>query len=703
MRPATGATPLLALEAVAVDTETSGLDVATARIIQLGAVPVSKGRAEIGAAIDALVAPGIAIPPASTGVHGITDAMVRNAPAFAEVWPSFNGFLAGRVVIGHSIGFDFAVLERECARSGLAWERPRSLCVRLLAKIANPALRDTSLDAIAAWLGIPILGRHSGPGDAAAAAEIFVALLPKLAQRGIRTLAAAERACLDLTSDLEGAHRAGWVEPISPPELPSFQAIDPYAYRHRVGDLMSRPAVVLDGTTRAKDAIALMVDRRISSVFVSDGGQAGGPVGHYGIVTERDMLRRIAARGQEALASQLGEFASRPLASIRAAAFAYRAIGRMERLGIRHLAVRDEDGLLAGVISARDLLRLRASAAIQLDDAIEAATSAAELAAAWATLPSVADALLAEDIKARTIAEIVSEELCAQTRRAAVLAEEAMADEGYGPPPCTYALLVLGSGGRGESLLAADQDNAIVYAEGDPGGPDDAWFARLGAHVADILDAAGVHYCRGGVMARNPQWRGSTAVWKSRIDQWVRRSRPQDLLNVDIFFDLRPVHGDLALGGALFDHAHSVGHEHADFAKLLGEQVDTASPFTFLGGLQLEKGRIDLKKHGLFPIVATARTLAIRHGVRARSTKARLEGLIGLALGGEADLAAMLEDHSVLLSLLLAQQSRDLHLGHSASNRVELAALDKARQARLKDVLKRLQVAPSLVRDLMFG
>ena len=62
----------------------------------------------------------------------------------------------------------------------------------------------------------------------------------------------------------------------------------------------------------------------------------------------------------------------------------------------------------------------------------------------------------------------------------------------------------------------------------------------------------------------------------------------------------------------------------------------------------------------------------------------------------------MLKDHSVLLSLLLAQQSRDLHLGRAASNRIELAALDKARQARLNDVLKRLQVAPSLVRDLMF-
>lgn len=704
MKPASGATPLIALEAVAIDTETTGLDAAKARIVQIGAVAVTAGKLDDGTALDLLVDPGIAIPATASRIHNINNAMVRNAPPFREAWQMLQGFAGKRVLIGHSIGFDLAVFEKEAARENLPWERPRTLCVRLLAQIANPGLADYTLDMLASWLGVSVEGRHSALGDAKAAAEIFLALLPKLQERGIRTLAEAERASLRLTGELDKAYQAGWVAPVAAPAAPVFQAVDPYAYRHRVGDLMSAPPAVVPSSTTVRDAIALMVERRISSVFVSEAGKPDGPVGDYGIVTERDVMRLVAARGEAAFSAEVGEIATRPLASIRSQAFAYRAVGRMDRLKIRHLAVRHEDGRLAGIVSARDLLKLRAGVAINLDDRLEAAGSAAEMAAAWATLPAVADGLIAEHLDARVIAEIVSEELCAVTRRAAVLAEAAMAREGFGAPPCPWALLVLGSGGRGESLLAADQDNAIVFAEGDPDGPEDRWFAELGRRVADMLDTAGVPYCKGGVMAKNAEFRGSLDLWKSRIAEWVRRSRPKDLLNVDIVFDMRPVHGDMALGRELFEHAYETGNAEAHFAKLLGANLDElGNPFSLFGGFQLEDGRLDLKKYGLFPIVTTARTLAIRHDIRERSTKARLERLIGLGIGGDRDMEAMLAGHALILSLLLAQQTRDLNGGIPASNRVEIGRLSKVEQADLKSALRQLQSAPTLVRDLMFG
>src|SRR5690606_32388418 len=144
---------------------------------------------------------------------------------------------------------------------------------------------------------------------------------------------------------------------------------------------------------------------------VSESGDPGAPVGDYGIVTERDMMRHLSASGAAGVAASIGAIATRPLVSIRAAAFAYRAIGRMDRLKIRHLAVRDDDGRLVGIVSARDLLKLRATAAINLNDAIEVAATATELAAAWAQLPAVAQSLIAEGIEAPVIAEIASEEL----------------------------------------------------------------------------------------------------------------------------------------------------------------------------------------------------------------------------------------------------------------------------------------------------
>lgn len=700
----TGATPLAALDAVAIDTETTGLDARSDRIVQIGLVAIDRGRLAPETVWERLVDPRVPIPSSSTAIHRITNAMVRQAPAFPEAWREAASHIRERILIGYSVGFDLAVLANEAERAGMDWKKPRSLCVRLLAATANPHLPDYSLEALASWLGVELTSRHQALGDARAAADIFLALVPHLAERGIRTLAEAERACLQLTEQLETHHRAGWSEPVSRPDaFRAFVAVDPYAYSHRIGDLMSAPPVCIRSSLKAAEAMALMLDRKISSVFVSEKGKPGAPVADYGILTERDLMRHIAATGSDALGVPAGDIATRPLVTIREGAFAYRAIGRMARMKIRHLAVRDDEQNLAGVISARDLLKLRASAAINLNDQIEDATTGPEMAAAWSQLPTVATSLLAEGIEAITIAEIVSEELRAMTRRAAVLAERVMADAGLGPPPCPYAVIVLGSGGRGESLLAADQDNAIIFAEGEPGGENDRWFAALGERMAPLLDEAGIPLCNGGVMAKNAAWRGSLATWQDRIADWVRHSRPQDLLNVDIFFDLNPVHGDRALANNLLAFAYEAAGDQVTFAKALGETAaKPVNAFTLLGGLRTEQSRIDLKAYGLFPVVAFARALAIRHGVRARSTRERLTGLRDLEIGGEADFTRLIVAHGKVIRFMLAQQSRDLLAGIPVSNKVEISALSSDELSELKSALRAIQFVPDLVRDLMF-
>jgi DNA polymerase-3 subunit epsilon/CBS domain-containing protein len=702
-----GAVPLIALPAVGFDTETTGLDTGSARIIEMGAVLIDKGAVREDRTLEMLVDPGVPVPATATAIHGIDETALRGAPGFREAWDALQRFIARRTLIGHSIGFDLAVLEKEAERAGLAWQKPRTLCVRLLASLVNPRLPDYSLETIASWLGLTLSGRHRALSDARTAAHIFVHLLPHLAERGVRTLAEAERACLGLSEQLETHERAGWSQPVTPPEPAlrqrTLRLVDPYAYRHRIADVMSTPPLVLGADETARTAIRTMVDRKISSVFVSEKGEGGRPLEDYGIVTERDMMRRIATMGEAALDSKIGSFASRPLVSIDASAFVYRAVGRMNRFRIRHLAVCDAEDRLAGIVSARDLLKLRAEAAINLDDAIDEAEDEHEMAAAWATLPTVANALIAEEIDARIIAEIVSEELRALTRRAAILAEREMEREGHGSPPCPYAVMVLGSGGRGESLLAPDQDNAIIFAEGEPDGGEDRWFARLGQKVAIMLDMAGVPLCKGGVMARNAEWRGSRTTWHERIKGWVGHSRPQDLLNVDIFFDMRPVHGETRLAAELFDHAYALGSARPDFAKLLGERLAArGSPFTLLGGFRTENGRLDLKMHGLFPAVSLARTLAIRYDIRLHSTHERLEALMALDLGAEADLLRAMRAHGLCVRLLLDQQSRDLLAGIGVSNRVEIAELSRPDQEALREALKFMQIVPDLVRSLMF-
>jgi CBS domain-containing protein len=683
-----GPTPLIAVEAVAIDLETTGLDTRIARIVQFGAATIRAGRLDSEAQIEGLVAPGVPIPPSATAIHGIADADVAGAPNPAEALAQLGAFLAGRPVIGHAVLFDLAVLAAEASRHGVERLQARFLDTRILGEIAAPALPDYNLETLCAFLGIAPEARHTALGDARTAARIFCGLIPYLRALGVRSWAEAEAASRRVT-DMSPPAGPGLDIPRPPAGEPpgALLRIDSYPYRHRARDVMNAPPQVLPAERSLQDAVRVMAESRISSVFVDGDGPTG-------ILTERDVLRAVAAHGGEALATPIGALASRPLQVVPADDLLYRAIGRMARLKVRHLGVAGEGGELVGALSARDLLRVRASEALQLGDALAVAEDAPALAAAWTPLPLVAEALLAENVAPAEVSAVISQELAAATKRAAELAQAACAAEGLSLPG-PYAVLVLGSAGRGESLLALDQDNALVFEAGEPDGPEDRYFARLGEIMADTLDAMGVPYCIGGVMAKNPRWRGSVATWRDRAAGWVRRSDPQDLLAVDIFFDARTVAGDLAVAQTVLDAAHGQAQRAPEFIKLLAAAgPEPPNAVGLFGRIRTEAGRIDLKLMALLPIVEAARVLALRHGIRANGTTERLQAVRALGIGLEADLDNAIAAHRIVVAAILRQQIRDIHAGVAPSNKVELAALSRHQRDDLRDALR---VVPTLI------
>ena len=212
------------------------------------------------------------------------------------------------------------------------------------------------------------------------AARVYLALLPKLRERGIRTLAEAQAVSRQL-SERDGAGDGG-AGLQRRAEIAAPERIDPYPYRSTVSVVMSSPPVAIAADRPLRDALALLIDKGVSSVFVEDS------FGSTGIVTERDILRLIRERGTSALDMSLAEARSAPMATIRADDLMYRAIGRMERLGFRHLGVTGENGRIIGAVTARNLLRHRSSTAMALGDETAAGEDDASLAAAWGKVPA---------------------------------------------------------------------------------------------------------------------------------------------------------------------------------------------------------------------------------------------------------------------------------------------------------------------------
>lgn len=694
-------TPLTALEAVVLDTETTGLDATTDRLVQIGALVVRGAALREEECFETLVNPGVSIPPSSTAIHGIHDEDVAAAPAPGEALSALLDFLAGRPVIGYAIAFDLEVLAREAEAQNTDWPRVTALDVRPLARIVAPSLADHGLDALCAWAGIENRGRHSAMGDAAATAELFLHLIPLLRAKDIRTLAEAEAACL--TVEHRDAKRRGEIAGAPPRPSPDKAAralphLDTYAFSTTVAEAMSAPPVVVSGECRVAEALDLLMEKGISSVFVED--QGGG---EPGIVTERDLLRILAAEGEAAFDNRLDGLMSTPLQWVLDKDPVYRAIGRLDRMHIRHLAVRDRTGTLVGAVTMRNLLRHRIGAAMALGDEIEAAADEVDLGLAWSKVPAVARSLQEQEVRVEFISSVISSEIRTLTKRAAVMGEARLEAAGRGPPPHPYALLVLGSAGRGESLISADQDNALVI-DAETLSPDaDAWFAELGEHIADILDGIGIVYCKGGVMAQNATWRRTSAAWRALIEDWVARQRPEDLLNVDIFFDAITVHGEERLGREVWEYGFQLGARSRSFLRALeGTLANWQAPLGLFGGFRTgADDRIDLKLGALFPIVSAARILSIKIGTPAHGTPERYQAAAAAdAISGTVarDLA---KAQQTILAAILAQQLQDALEGRRPGSKVDPRILDKAGRAELRDAIRRASDAVQLVREGM--
>ncbi len=173
---------------VVFDSETTGLNPAKDEVVQLGAVRIVNGKIIHSEIFNALVNPGMPIPPGSTKVHRITDKMVADAPRFPPVRADFHAFAKDAVIVAHNAPFDMAFLHRYAKQTGLHFENPILDTVHLSAIVFGGSAEHT-LDALCARLEVevPVALRHTALGDAMATAEAFVAMLPILEGRGLRT------------------------------------------------------------------------------------------------------------------------------------------------------------------------------------------------------------------------------------------------------------------------------------------------------------------------------------------------------------------------------------------------------------------------------------------------------------------------------------------------------------------------------------
>lgn len=180
--------PLADCRYVVFDLETTGLRPSRGdRIVAIGALRLAQGRVNEAETFATFCHPGRPIPPASTAIHGITDAMVRDAVAWPEAVAAFRSFVGDAVLVAHNAAFDLTCLHLAEARAGVAFDMP-ALCSLRLSQWLDPEQADHSLDALAARHGLVVAGRHDALGDAIATAHLFAEMLRRAELAGVGDL-----------------------------------------------------------------------------------------------------------------------------------------------------------------------------------------------------------------------------------------------------------------------------------------------------------------------------------------------------------------------------------------------------------------------------------------------------------------------------------------------------------------------------------
>ncbi len=176
--------PLAEAPLVFVDLEMSGLVLGLDRVIEVCVERVENG--EVVERLESLVKPpaGVIVPQT---VHGIDDAMLADAPPFADLADDVTRILSGGVVVAHAAPWDVAFLEGELFFCDKPLKIPGWIDTLVLSRRAF-AFERHSLEALCGEFGIERARTHRAGDDVAALRQVFAKCIDVLEPRSVRDL-----------------------------------------------------------------------------------------------------------------------------------------------------------------------------------------------------------------------------------------------------------------------------------------------------------------------------------------------------------------------------------------------------------------------------------------------------------------------------------------------------------------------------------
>lgn len=461
----------------------------------------------------------------------------------------------------------------------------------------------------------------------------------------------------------------------------------------RVATLIRTPPLLCQGTEPIREAARRMTEEGASAALV--------PLpGSFGIVTDRDLRRRVIVPGLSPDAP-VSSIMTAPAFTVTADRLGGDVLLDMLERNVHHIPVLSAAGQVLGVVDDGDLVAAEGRKPLLLRRAIALAESPAELATAAAGLNPVIIALHDARVTAEQVTAVRSVVLDALTRR---LVELAVRDAG--PPPVPFTWFALGSLARREAAPSSDVDSALAW-DGTVPGDAAGYFGRVTRAVDEGLRACGISPDVHGASAANPIFARSRASWR-RAARSLSEDPTQDkaLILVSVLADSRPVWssgGDTA--GGLWE-----GQPTPELLRLLARFALSFRPPTgFLRDFVVEhsgerRGQLDLKHGGMIPIVDLARWAGMAAGMASASTRERLRAAEAAGTMDSAEAQTLTEAFGFIFSLRLDHQVEQLRRGSVPDDFIDPKTLNPLARSYLREAFRAVaSVQANLSAELSLG
>ncbi len=439
--------------------------------------------------------------------------------------------------------------------------------------------------------------------------------------------------------------------------------------------------------TTIQKAASLMSDEKCSSIFIKN------LEGDYtGVVTDTDLRKKVIAKGHD-ITAPIADIMSSPLRSVQMDSMVSEALLEMMETNLKHLAVRDRQSKVVGIVTNRDLLTAQEQSPFFIVRELASASGMDEIIDKQTRMPRLIQNMINNGAKAKTITRLISSISDAILEKLIGFALKEL-----GPAPTEFVFLIMGSEGRNEQTLKTDQDNAIIYA--DVGKAESsaakAYFLELGERVCTWLDQAGYDFCKGEIMAKNPKWCQPLSMWKRYFYSWIRVSTPKDLMQSNIFFDLRGGCGNIELVDELrLFLFESLEGWTRFFRDLAVNALGFKPPLGFFRNFVVEskgehRNKLDIKK-SMTPIVDIARIYALNHNISETNTQERLYRLYLEKVLNEETYNDLNQAYSYLMHQRLSCQIKNILDGKKPNNYIDPSKLSRMDQTMLKEIFKRIE------------